>query len=89
MDKLNFKWVENKAQYQTGETLFLNNIRIASYGWNSEMSKDDPDRDAKQWSGRIMLPSLKNDFRYGSTQEIVKTKIEITVKNWFNEALKP
>ena len=85
---LNLVWKKNEAQYQTGETLYLNNILVASYGWNSGMSKGDPDRDEKQWSGQITLPSLKNKFRYGSTQEMVKTKIEITVKNWFKEALK-
>jgi len=87
--KLNFIWEENKSQYSTGETLYLNKIRVASYGWNLAMSKTDTDREEKQWSGWIDLPSLKDNTRYGSTQEIVKTKIEITIKNWFKEALAP
>lgn len=87
--ELNFEWKENKGQYQSGETLYLNKIIVASYGWNSATSKADPDREDKKYSGRINLPSLKDNTRYGNTQEIVKTKIEITVKNWFKEALAP
>jgi len=87
--KLNLEWEENKRQYQTGETLYLNKIKIASYSWNSSMSKTDPDREGKRWIGRINLPSLKDKTCYGNTEEIIKTRIEITVENWFKEALTP
>ena len=85
--KLNFLWKENKAQYQTGESLYLNRIRVASYGWNSAMPRDDPDKDKKRWSGNISLPSLKKESVYGASADKVKTKIEKITASWFAETL--
>ena len=85
--KLNFKWVEKKAQYQTGDFLYLNRICLASYDWNSSRSKSEADDESKRWSGQISLPSLKNKDVYGESPEAIKVKIEQVVTSWFREAL--
>ena len=89
--KLNFQWKENKAQYQTGESLYLNRIRLGSYGWNASRSKSESERDnLKDWAGDIALPSLSDTVKrvYGSSTEEVKVKIEEIVTNWLIEAMK-
>ena len=86
MDKLNFQWRENKGQYQTGETLYLGKIRVASYGWNGSRSRGDTD-DNTRYYGRITLPSLRDTGVYGSSPEDIKPKIEKVVTSWFREAL--
>ena len=89
MNKLSFKWVENKAQYQTGESLYLNRIRMGSYGWNSSRSQSN--RDASiDWSGQVELPSLSDTAKHvlGSTSDEIKARMEHVVTNWFKEALK-
>lgn len=89
--KLNFQWKENKAQYQTGESLYLGRIRVGSYGWNSIRSKTESERDSlRDWSGSLLLPSL-SDFAtqvYGSSREEVRVKMEEVVVNWVNEVTK-
>ena len=86
--ELNFRWVDKKAQYQTGKTLYLNAIAVASYDWNCFLSKSDTNKEDKRYRGVINLPSLKDNMRYGSTDEMVMSKIELTVRNWFKEATK-
>ncbi len=85
---MNFKWVKNKAQYQTGESLYLNRIRVGGYGWNSARSKSDEFGDSINWVGDLDLPSLTDKGKrvYGSNQEEVKAKLERVVTQWFKEA---
>lgn len=85
--KINFKWKGNTAQYQTGESLYLNKIRVASYEWNSSRSKSDSKRsNADDYVGQTLLPQA-NRNTYGETPQMVKTKIEHIVTSWFEEAL--
>ncbi len=87
--KLNFQWKENKARYQTGESLYLDRICIGSYGWNSCRSKSESERDnLEDWSGSLLLPSLSGSARrvYASSIEEVKAKMEKVATNWFNMA---
>jgi hypothetical protein len=50
------------------------------------MSKDDHDKEKKQYVGNCMLyPSSR---WYGSDNEMVKRVIEQKITAWFNEALK-
>ena len=89
--KLNFQWKENKAKYQTGESLYLGRICIGSYGWNSSRSKSESERDnLEDWSGSLLLPSLLNSAQrvYGSSAEEVKVKMGKVVTSWFREAMK-
>lgn len=88
MLKLNFIWKENKAQYRTGESLYLNRICIGSYGWNSSRSQGVKD-DSITWVGQIALPSLSDTGKrvYGSNPTEIKPKIEQVIENWFKEAL--
>ena len=85
---MNFKWVENKAQYQTGESLYLNRICVGSYGWNSTRSKSDGLGDSIDWIGNVTLPSLSDKAKrqYGSNEEEIKVKLERVVTRWFKEA---
>ena len=66
---MNFKWIENKAQFQSGESLYLNRIKIGSYGWNSTRSRDDNLGNSVNWSGELSLPSLSGQAKgiYGGT----------------------
>jgi len=86
MSELYFKWRENKAQYQTGESLYLNGICVASFSWNSLRSQGNRDNSIN-WTGCIVLPSLSNKYIYGSTPDEVKIKIEKAVTLWFEKAL--
>lgn len=79
--ELNFKWKEKTASYQTGESLYLNIIRVASYGWNSGRSKAEKDN-SKDWVGHITLPQAPGGI-YGKDQDEIKAKIECIVINWF------
>jgi len=85
--ELEFDWRENKAQYQTGESLYLNRILVASYGWNSSQSKGNEDI-TKRYSGRLILPSLRNSSVYAASESDIKVEIERIVNNWFTEALR-
>ena len=89
MMKLNFQWRENRAQYQTGSNLYLNAIRVGSYGWNSSKSKAERDN-SKDYVGDIILPSLADNSKriYGSSTEEIKVGVEKVVTRWFNEAMK-
>ena len=84
---LHFKWVKNIARHQTGESLYLNKIRVGSYGWNASRSKSNKD-ESIDWVGRIELPSLSDIAKtaYGNTETEVKVKIEQIVTSWFQEA---
>ncbi len=90
MNKLSFKWVENKAQYQTGESLYLNRIRMGSYNWNGSRSKSDELGDSINWEGYVTLPSLADTSKkvYSDNADDIKTKVEQIITNWFKEALK-
>ncbi len=83
--KLNFKWVKQKGQYQNGEDLFINRVRIGSYGWHSMMSKNEPSeyKTTHQYSGNCNLPEFVNSRIYESTPELIKAKIERMATNWF------
>jgi len=83
--KLTFKWKEDTAQYQTGESLYLNKIKVGSYGWNSTRSKSDL-REELDWVGQTLLPQAGQRL-YGQNQDEVKVKIERLVTSWFNETL--
>jgi len=86
---MNFKWVEKKGQYQSGESLYLNRILIAGYHWNGSQAKSVEHDDSINWEGYIDLPSQteKSKTVYGSSEVEVKSRIEKVVKFWFNEAL--
>jgi hypothetical protein len=88
MQKLNFIWKEKKAQYQTGESLYLNRICIAGYSWNAGRSKGDTS--SNNWAGNIDLPNLRDSSRrlLAETEETMRIKIEQVVNSWFTEALK-
>lgn len=83
--KLDFKWIENKGRFSSGESVYLNRIRIGSYGWNSARRQGSGDPD---YVGEITLPSLsaKTKRVYSDTQEEIKTKMEAVIKGWFKEA---
>lgn len=84
MIKLNFQWKENKGQYQTGESLFLNRIMVGSYGWNGTRSRSEPRDDTKDYLGNTTLPQM-GKFLYGQTPDEIKSKIEHKVTAWFKE----
>lgn len=87
MKKLNFQWKETRLLYQSGESLYLGRILLASYSWNSNRSKEDKTND-NDWVGEVNLPSLTFEAKrqYGTTPEEIKARIEKTVTDWFNEA---
>ncbi len=82
--ELNFSWKENKGQYQAGESLFINRVRLAQYGWNGYRSKDDKGGNTR-YSGRINLPQIKQGDIFGDTPENIKAEIEKIVTMWFKE----
>lgn len=84
--KLNFKWKENTARFQTGETLYLNRIRVGSYGWNSTRSRDEPRDSTRDYVGQTILPQANSQV-YGETTDEIKSKIERHIKAWFIETL--
>lgn len=90
MSNLNFKWVENKGRFQSGESLYLNRINIGSYGWNSGRVKSDGLGDSIDWAGELSLPSLGEKAKrvFGSNPDEVKAEVERVVISWFKEALK-
>ena len=90
MDKLNFTWVEKKAQYQTGEALYLNRIKLGAFYWNSSRSKSDEQDDSNNWVGELALPSLSGKSKrvFGSNPDEVKMKMEQITIEWFTEATK-
>ena len=78
---------ENKGQYQTGESLYLGGVRVASYAWNGYRQKGDTDSNTR-YLGQIILPSLAEKTAYGSSLEDIKSKIEFVVTSWFKEVSK-
>jgi len=89
MKKLKFVWVQKKGQYQTGESLYLNKIRVADYEWNSWRSKTEAGQsNTRNYIGTILLPSLSDSVKhvYGESPDEIKPKIESVVTNWFKEA---
>ncbi len=87
--ELDFRWVEQKGQYQIGQNVYLNKICVGSCRWNDRRSKDNKDT-STDWVGNIVLPSLKETSSrvYGSTQDEVKAKVERIVTSWFKVALR-
>ncbi len=83
--ELHFQWKAKTGQYQSGETLYLNRIRIGGYEWNSTRGKGDTE--SGDYSGALYLPSLKNAGVTGSLEDI-KPKLERIACGWFREALK-
>ena len=84
---LNFNWRRKEAQYQTGEALFLNKIRLGGYSWNSSRPGGE---DGDKWAGIVDLPTLAHDSKYtfGNSEEALKLRMENIVSAWFKEALK-
>ena len=87
--KLNFQWKEKKAQYQTGDYLYLNRICVGEYSWNGMRTQGDRD-ESTDWAGSISLPSLgdKSKRLYAGSPDEIKLKIEQVVINWFKETLR-
>ncbi len=83
---LHFKWLVNKGQYQTGESLYLNRISIGSFGWNGSRSRDAEPREP-DWVGSLTLPQMSQRVM-SDTQEDIKAKLEKMATNWFKEATK-
>ncbi len=81
---MQFKWKRKTGQFQSGESLYINRIRVAGFEWNSSRSKGDTE--APDWVGHIELPSLNNNRMYGHGEAEVKSKIEQVVTAWFKEA---
>lgn len=84
--KLNFKWKENTAQYQTGESLYLNRIKVGSYGYNSTRPRSETRDTTKDYVGHTFLPQATSPF-YGQSPDEIKTKIERHIRAWFIEVL--
>lgn len=89
MVRLNFIWKQKKGEYQQGDNLYLNKIRIASFDWNIARSRNDTSQD-NRYVGHIELPSLSDTSKrvYAGTPEEIKNKIEQAVELWFTEALR-
>ena len=85
MKALQFKWKVKTGQFQSGESLYLNRIRLGGYEWNSLRSRDDPD--APNYTGSLTLPSLKDNTVFGNTTDEIKFKLENKTNDWFQEAL--
>ena len=86
---LKFRWVDKKARYRTGESVYLGKICVGNYSWNSGQSQSN--RDALiDWVGNITLPSLGDSSKrvYGSTPYVVRARIEQIITSWFEEATK-
>lgn len=84
--KLNFAWKENKLQYQSGESLYLNRIRVASYCWNSFKSRDNPGTN-NRYSGTVSLPQISKTF-YSDNENTLKEQLKKAVTGWVTEILK-
>ena len=87
MINLLFCWKAKTAQYENGESLYLNRICVASYNWDGiTPSKEREQRG--DWIGHINLPSIrlaKGLYEHDTSQ--LKSKIEQIVTQWFNEAV--
>ena len=79
----NFKWKTKKGQFDTGESLYLNRIRLGGFSWNSARTHMDK---STSWVGSVTLPSLTNNRVYGATPEEIKPQMEKIVTEWFDEA---
>ena len=86
MVDLKFQWKSNQAKYANGEILFINNVRIGSYDYNSTRSKTGS-HEGNDWVGKINLPGLQNTILYDGTTSGVKTKVENLVNRWFQQVL--
>jgi hypothetical protein len=84
--QLNLVWKKDTGKWQNGSSLYLNRIRIASFSYNIARERGDTNN-STTYSGQVLLPSLANAVKYGSTPEIIKGHIEQSVKAWFTEAL--
>ena len=85
--ELTFTWKENTGSFESGESLYLNKIRLGSYSWNSNRSRDKVPRDP-DYAGQLNLPSLKIKRVLEDDIESIKAKMEQMVTTWFTEALK-
>ena len=85
--KLNFQWKENRGLFQSGESLYLNAIRVGSYDWNGSRSKGNEETKDDNYVGDIFLPSLKVKRVVGIDRDTVKDKIEKAITSWFSMAL--
>jgi len=85
--KLNFEWKTKKGQYQTGSSLYLNKIMVASYEYNSSRSKSDS-HDDNDWTGTTLLPQA-NRQEYSSNENTLKLKLQHIVELWFKETTNP
>jgi hypothetical protein len=83
--EMNFVWKTKTGQYQTGEILTVNLIRLADYSWNSSLSKDETEENkiAHRYVGNINLPGLITLRIYGATPDGIKSSIENRVTKWF------
>lgn len=86
MPRLKFKWKKKVGQFASGESLYANSIKIASYTWNIGRNRNDPP--GNEYIGNVGLPGLKVDRAYARRPEEIKPKIESVVAQWFEEALK-
>lgn len=82
--ELNFRWVKKTGNYQTGKQLYLNKIKVASYGWNPVRSISDGSGN-DSWYGLTYLPQMETRVYDGDESEI-KVKLERNVTAWFVEA---
>ena len=89
MVELNFKWADSMGDFQSGESLALNGVRVANYGWNSMRNRDSEEDRLLNYSGTILLPGLsgKASHVYGESEEQIKAKIEGIVTRWFDRVL--
>ena len=71
---MNFIWKQKIGVYQTGESLYLNRIRLGGYCWNCLRASTDKDK-SPDWVGQISLPSLKSNTVYGGTTEEVNNTL--------------
>ena len=83
--KLNFQWKQKTAQFQTGESLYLNGIRVADYGWNGLRSRTGS-HDNNDWVGGALLPQATKTL-YDDAQDELKAKLERLVTMWFEKAI--
>jgi len=81
---LNFTWRPKTGQYLSGESLYLNKIRVGEYSWNIARSQDD--QDADKWAGCVLLPSQNNNYVFASDIDEIKLEVELRVMDWFHEA---
>jgi hypothetical protein len=77
--KLNFQWKQQTGQYESGENLYLNNIKVGLVSHN--LTRD------YVWRASILLPRIDKNI-YGNNISELKRDIELLITAWFEEALK-